>query len=341
MTGPATLLGATDGPLRDAHDALLVDLDGVVQLGERPVPGAAEALATARGHGLRIAFVTNNAARTADDVVAHLKRLGVVADATEVVTSSMAAADLLAAELPPGTRVLVVGGAGLWAAVAAAGLTPIATTADDEPPAAVVQGWGPEVGWHDLAEATVALRAGARWVATNRDRTLPSARGPLPGAGALIAAVETAVGRGPDTVAGKPGPALFTSARDRTDSERPLMIGDRLDTDIAGARAAGIPSLLVLTGVASARDVLAAPAEQRPTYLGADLGALDLVHPEVRLGEGRASCAGVTVTDAAEVSGDLSADDGLHGLRAAAALAWAGTLPPDLYDVVLKSLGLD
>src|SRR5205823_488410 len=163
------------------------------------------------------------------------------------------------------------GGAGGWSAVAAAGLRPVAVAAPDDMPVAVVQGWGPDVAWANLAEATVALRAGARWVATNLDRTLPSPRGPLPGAGSLIAAVEAATGRAPDTVAGKPFPALFSAAIERSGARHPLVIGDRLDTDIAGANNAGLPSMLVLTGVSRPRDVVAAPPEQRPTYIGTAL----------------------------------------------------------------------
>lgn len=333
------LLGSTDGPLREVYNGLLVDLDGVVQLGDQPIPGAAEALAAARDRGARLAFVTNNAARTAADVVAALARLDVAATAEEVVTSSMAAADVLIDKLSPGTRVLVVGGPGLWAAVADAGLTPVPSVDVADPPSAVVQGWGPDVAWADLAEATVALRAGAWWVATNRDRTLPSPRGPLPGSGSLIAAVEAATGRAPDVIAGKPSPALFTTASERVGGAA-LMVGDRLDTDIAGARAAGVPSLLVLTGASGPADLLAAPPEERPTFVGRDLGALAVAHPVVTLDGDSARCrdACVSVSGAVERA---SSGDPIDGLRAAATLAWAGVLPSERYAEVLSELGLD
>ena len=300
-------LSGSPTPLTERYDALLLDLDGVVYLQDQPVTGAVAALQHARDAGLAITFVTNNAAHTPADVVDRLTGLGVKADPDEVVTSSMAAADLLAAEIAAGAPVLVVGGRGLWSAVEAAGLTP-ARSADGV--AAVVQGWGPDVAWADLAEATVALRAGARWIATNLDPTLPSPRGPLPGSGSLIAAVRTATGREPDAVAGKPFPPLLEAARRRCGGNSPLVVGDRLDTDIAGAIAAGLPSLLVLTGVSQAADLLAAPADQRPTYLGTDLDALTRAQPAVD--------ADGTVH---HEPGD--ADDGLDDLRSRAARAWA------------------
>lgn len=322
---PASPLSASRSTLLAAYDALLLDLDGVVYLDDQPVAGAPQALRGARAAGIGVTFVTNNAAHTPTDVVDRLTGLGIEASLDEIVTSSMAAADLLAAELSPGTSVLVVGGQGLWAAVEAVGLTP---TRSADHAKAVVQGWGPEVAWADLAEAAVALRAGARWIATNLDRTLPSPRGPLPGSGSLIAAVRTATGRDPDLVAGKPYPPLFEAARRHTSGEKPLMVGDRLDTDIAGAATAGIPTLLVLTGVSGAADLLAAPSAQRPTYLGRDLGALDRPHPSVD-------------PDGAvhRLPGDQ--DDGLDALRAAAVRAWNGALAPDRYAATVSELDLD
>ena len=323
MTGPS--LAAATRPLLETYDALLLDLDGVVYLDDDAIAGAPEALRRARADDLTVSFVTNNAAHTPADVVARLTGLGVAATEDEVVTSSMAAADLLAADLPTGSTVLVVGGRGLWSAVEAAGLTPSRTA---EGAVAVAQGWGPDVAWADLAEAAVALRAGARWVATNLDRTLPSPRGPLPGSGSLVAAVQTATGRSPDAVAGKPHRPLFDAARGRGGSLRPLMVGDRLDTDIAGAQDAGIPALLVLTGVATAADLLAAAAGSRPTYLGRDLGALTTTHPAVD-------------PDGTVHREPGDPDDGLDGLRSLAARAWSGDLPPDEYDAALKTLDLD
>lgn len=339
------------GALLDNHDLLLLDLDGVLYVGDQPVEGAAAALEQVRSRGIPVAFVTNNAARTPDAVAAQLQQLGVAATAAEVVTSAMAAARLLAEDLAPGTPVLVVGGAGVRQALLDVGLRPVAAAEDN--PLAVVQGWAAEVGWPMLAEATVAVRAGARWVATNVDATLPSPRGPLPGNGSMVAALATALGRSPETV-GKPEPALFETARRLAAGERPLVVGDRLDTDIAGARAAGIPSLLVLTGVSSAADLVSAAPNCRPDYIGRDLGVLAAAYPDVELaanGEAarcggwtlRRSAAGIAIDDPADIS-DAADDEGagLNGLRALCALAWSGNAPSRAaLEAALNELGLD
>jgi glycerol-1-phosphatase len=338
-------LAASDGPLLEHHDLLLVDLDGVAYLGDRPIDGASQALGAARDAGVGVVFVTNNASRPPGEVADQLEAMGVAAHTSEVMTSAIAAATALAAQLPAGAGVLVVGGPGVHDALVAAGLTPI-DSADDQP-AAVLQGFAPEVGWRALAEATVAIRAGATWVATNTDLTLPSPRGPLPGNGSLVAALEAATGQRP-TVIGKPAPALFTAAREAHHGDRPLVIGDRLDTDIAGARAAGLPSLLVLSGVSDAHDLLVAGIGERPDYIGRDLRALLVNHPASHVREGIATSGGATATVVDGVV-QLSrtdrepTDDGLDGLRALAALAWAdqsagqGFAP---YDSALKDLDL-
>jgi HAD superfamily hydrolase (TIGR01450 family) len=291
VSGSATLQGA--------HDALLVDLDGVVQLGREPIPGAAEALAAARSAGMRLMFVTNNAARTPHQVADTLRELGVQAADDEVLTSSTATAAVLAARLPAGSRVLVVGGDGLRDPLRAQGLVPV-ETAEDEP-VAVVQGWSPDLTWALLAEGAVAVRRGCAWVATNRDASLPSPRGPLPGNGAMVCAIAMATGAEPEVV-GKPGRALFDEAVRRTGAQRALVIGDRLDTDIAGANAAGLASLLVLSGVSSPDDLVAAVPEHRPTYVGRDLSAL--------------------LGPVAPIAAGSSANDGLDDVRAHARSCW-------------------
>ena len=262
------------GALVDGYDLVVSDLDGVVYLGTEPVPGAAEAIGALHERGVDVVYVTNNASRGAGDVAALLTDLGIPAKPDEVLTSAQAAATVLAGRLPTGSPVLVVGAKALAAEVTASGLRVVGSA--DEAPRAVVQGYAAEVGWVHLAEACVAVRAGAEWVATNTDRTLPSPRGPLPGNGSLVEALATALGRRPDVVVGKPEPALFEQAARRHGALRPLVVGDRLDTDIEGANRAGMDSVLVLTGVATAADLLTAPAAQRPTYVVADLrGLLD------------------------------------------------------------------
>jgi ribonucleotide monophosphatase NagD (HAD superfamily) len=184
---------------------------------------------------------------------------------------------------------------------------------------AVVQGYGPKVGWPELAEACVAVREGALWVATNGDRTLPSVRGPLPGNGSLVAAVATALGREPDETVGKPAPVLFERAARRTGATRPLVVGDRLDTDIEGAVRAGMDSLLVLTGVSTPKDVLTAAPPRRPTHLAADLAGLFIADPGPEDWRVRRHEAGL------ELDGTGSP---VAALRALCALAWSGPEPP-------------
>jgi ribonucleotide monophosphatase NagD (HAD superfamily) len=253
---------------------------------------------------------------------------------------------VLAGELPPGAPVLVVGGTGVKAALLDAGLRPVDTAADQ--PVAVLQGFAPEVGWPLLAEAAVAVHNGARWTATNGDMTLPSPRGPLPGNGSLVAAVAAATGQQPRVI-GKPERALVDAALAAHPGRRPLVIGDRLDTDIAGAHNAGLPSLLVLTGVSQAGDLLSAPASARPQYLGRDLRALRAEHPPTVAAAGSVTCGGAVATVANGVvrRSDVTASpDGLDGLRALVALAWADTGIASasgrrMYDKALESLDLD
>lgn len=257
------------------HDVALVDLDGVVYIGDHAVPGAVEALARARDIGQRHIYVTNNASRTPEEVADHLTHLGVAAGPDDVVTASQAGATLLSQRLPQGSPVLTVGGPGVRAAVLAVGLLPVSSIdAQDTTPVAVLQGFGRDVGWIHLMQAALTIQAGALWVATNLDRTLPVPGGRAPGNGMLVAAVAEAVGRGPDLVAGKPEGALLEVAIERTDAQSPLVVGDRLDTDIEAAHRAGLPSLLVLTGVTDLDTARCAEAGQRPTYISQDLSGM-------------------------------------------------------------------
>lgn len=270
---------ATTQPLAAVHDVALLDLDGVVYVGESAVPHAATSLdeALAR-HGMRSAFVTNNASRPPAVVGAHLRALGVHAADSEVVTSAQAGARVLAGWLPPGARVLAVGGPGVAWALEERGLVPVHSA--DDGPAAVIQGYGPDVSWRELAEASLAIGRGLPWVATNLDRTIPSPRGRVLGNGSLVAALRHATGVEP-VVAGKPEPPLMLESVERTGARQPLVVGDRLDTDIEGATRSGIPALLVLTGVTDWHDVLGVEPHLRPSYLAADLRGLLEPAPEV------------------------------------------------------------
>ncbi len=261
--------------LLSRHDVLLADLDGTLYQGPDAVPGAAEAIRGAGERGVPTVYVTNNASRSPDDVAGHLAELGFPARARDVRTSSQAGAAMLAEQLPSGAAVLVLGTAALADEVRAVGLR-VVSAADGA--AAVVQGHSPDTGWRQLAEATAAVRAGALWVATNIDPTLPTERGPMPGNGSMVGVVRTATGAEPQ-VAGKPAARLLQQARDAGSSTRPLVVGDRLDTDIEGGNAIAAPTLLVLTGVSTARDLLEARANRRPTYVAAGLAALSR-HPD-------------------------------------------------------------
>ncbi|WP_182113684.1 MULTISPECIES: HAD-IIA family hydrolase [unclassified Actinotalea] len=322
--------------LAQAYDLALVDLDGVAYRGPEPITHAAESLAAAREAGMSLVFVTNNASREPEAVAGQLSGLGIPAEPGEVMTAAQAAAAVLAERLEAGSRVLVVGGAGLVTAVRAVGME-VVTSADDEP-AAVVQGFAPDLGWKHLAEAAYAVQRGAWYVVSNLDLTLPNERGIAPGNGSLVGVVRAATGVEPVS-AGKPEPTMFRLAAERRSAQRPLVIGDRLDTDLGGARAAGFPGLHVLTGVSSARDVVLAPAHDRPSFLGEDLRALHQPHRAPALREGWWVCgdASATVRDRALEVRSGAGGDPMDVVRAACGAVWtavdaggsvdAGTVP--------------
>jgi glycerol-1-phosphatase len=307
-------------PLVQVYDLVLLDLDGVVYIGAAAVPGAAEALDRVRAAGVRTSFVTNNASRPPHAVGSHLRELGVQAEDDDVVTSAQAAAALLSRRLPAGAAVLVVGGEGLYRALEAVGLKPVASV--DDQPGAVVQGFGPDVGWRLLAEGARAVRSGLPWIATNVDLTVPTPYGPAPGNGTLVAAIATATGVQPE-VAGKPQPTLFLEAAKRYGARRPLVVGDRLDTDLEGARAAQMDGLLVLTGVHRTPELLAAIPECRPHLIAKDLNGLLDPHPApVRNGQAwTVNQASVRVDDKG-LQVVRAGDDALDLLRAGCAAAW-------------------
>ncbi|BBZ76294.1 D,L-glycerol 3-phosphate phosphatase [Mycolicibacterium anyangense] len=302
--------------LAQQHDCLLLDLDGTVFRGHEPTEGAIDALDRA---DTRTLFVTNNASRAADEVADHLRELGFTASAEDVVTSAQSAAGLLAQQLPAGAKVLVVGTDALAGEISAVGLQPVRLFADD--PVAVVQGHSTTTDWAILAEAALAIRSGALWVAANVDRTLPTERGLLPGNGSMVAALKTATDAEPQ-VAGKPAPALMRDALARGSFHSPLVVGDRLDTDIEGANAAGLPSLMVLTGVNDAADAVHARPDQRPTLIAADLRDLHsdaavlavAAHPAWRT-----ETAGRTVT---VFTAGSETDDALSIVRSTARAVW-------------------
>src|SRR5580693_7524535 len=289
------LRGSTE-PLDTAYDVALLDLDGTVYLSGAAIPGAAEALRKADAAGMRLAYVTNNASRTPAAIAALLTGFGIPATARDVVTSAQAAARMLAERLPAGAPVLVVGGSGLRMALRERGLRPVSTAA--EQPQAVVQGYSPDITYSLLEQGGLAVAAGALFVASNADLTLPTRHGIQPGNGSFIQVIATATGVRP-LVAGKPEPPLQHESVLRTGAKRPLVVGDRLDTDIESAQRVAMDSLLVLTGLLEP-------------------------HPEVTSQNGTYRCGGWT---ARRDGYRLELDGGgqrIDGLRALCAAAWAG-----------------
>jgi len=321
--------------LAESYDALLLDLDGTVYLGGEPIEHVAPALVIAKQQGARSVFVTNNASRPPVEVAAALSAMGVQAEPGDVLTSPQAAAVMLADRHPAGTKVLVVGAPWLAQSVTDVGLVPVHLATDG--PAAVVQGHSPETGWRQLAEACITLRTGADWVACNVDSTLPTDRGLLPGNGAMVAALVAATGLQP-RVAGKPARPLMDTAVRLVGAKRPLVVGDRLDTDIAGAVAAEEPSLLVLSGVSTATDLLAADPKERPTFLAFDLRGLVDESRAVRIPDADTSADWAVKVDertlilASAMSSPADRDSSvtdtiaLQALAALAAAAWAADL---------------
>lgn len=306
--------------LWDAYDLAMLDLDGVVYVGAEAVPDAPEHLEKARNAGMHLAYITNNASRPPTVVAEHLRALGIPADPDDVVSSAQAAARLVAQQVPAGSAVFVIGGTGLFEALAEHGLEPVQTIEED--PVAVVSGYHGDLRWQTVSAGAILVARGLPWVAANMDMSVPTAHGLGPGNGVLVTAVGEFAGRRP-LVAGKPMTPLFEETRLRVGGDRPLVVGDRLDTDIEGAVAAGLDSLLVMTGVTGVDELVAARPALRPSYVAADLSALGEPQP-----------APVALEDGHELNGWRSrVDGGVLGVdgngtvddwwRVVAATAWA------------------
>ena len=298
------MLTGSQGPLWDAYDVAMLDLDGVVYIGPDAVPGAPEHLDAARDAGMHLAYVTNNASRTPATVARHLRDLGIAVADEDVVTSAQAAARVLSEQLPDGSAVFVIGGEGLEVALGEQGLRPVQDP--EEKPAAVVSGFHGDLRWSTVIAGAILVRDGLPWVASNTDMTVPTPAGPGPGNGALVEVVARFSGRRP-VVAGKPESPLFEETLRRVGGERPLVVGDRLDTDIEGANNTGYDSLLVMTGVTGLDQLVAAGPALRPSYVAADLGGLGRRHDEPTTDGDTVSAGGwsATVVDGAvRVTGD-------------------------------------
>jgi len=245
--------------------AVVLDLDGVLWLGDEPLPGAADAVARFRAAGLDVGFMTNNSSLPVAGYVEKLGRFGVAVDPSEVLTSALAAADLLAADLAPGSKVLACSGPGVVEALEARGFEVV----DAGPAEAVVVGWHRTFDFDRLDRASAAIRAGARFIATNTDATYPAPDGLLPGNGSLVAAVATAAGRRPE-VAGKPEAPTVALVRARF-GERGVIAGDRPSTDGALAEALGWPFALVLSSATASGDE---PDDHGAAFVGPSLVAV-------------------------------------------------------------------
>ncbi|WP_181035144.1 HAD-IIA family hydrolase [Arthrobacter sp. B0490] len=331
--------GQAAGRLIDGYDGVLADLDGVVYAGPHAIAGATDALERLAAEGKRLAYVTNNASRSSEQVSAHLRELGAPATADQVFGSAQAGAELLARQVAVGSTVLVVGSETLADVVRAQGLT-VVGSADDRPDA-VIQGFAPTIGWKDLAEAAYAVAAGATWVATNTDMSIPQQRGIAPGNGTLVAAVAAATGKSP-LIAGKPGAVLFENAARHSGVERALVVGDRLDTDILGGNRAGMATALVLTGVDTVRTALAADVAERPDFLLASLGELYVEYPAVTADDGAYACGAAVARVTGTTVSVQGREDDVDSWRAACAAWWAAhphTTPESAPEVGFTSAG--
>lgn len=322
--------------LAAAYDTALLDLDGVVYIGDDAVPGVIGALNQAHDEfGMTLTCVTNNASRSPQRVAQHLRELGLAVTAEDVVTSAQAGAAELAKLIPQGSRAFVLGSQDLAREVELVGL--LASHDDSLPYDALIQGYWPDMPWRILDFAAKLLRSGVPWVVTNMDMTIPTPTGVAPGNGTVVQALGQSVNRKPTLVAGKPQTPLMQQSIDRTNARRPLVVGDRLDTDIHGANNVGVDSLLVLSGVTTLTEILQAPFDLRPTYIAWD--ACEILKPQTgaTLVGKVASCGGWQVRN----SDLVGQGEALDGFKAVALALWNGEMSLANALECLQGIGLD
>jgi len=315
----------SNGALWQRFDAIGFDLDGVIYRGPQAVLGAPEVIRQLQSAGARVGFVTNNAYRPPEAVAAQLRTFGIACSVADVVTSAQATARAMAETLPPGAETLIVGSPALASEIAAVGLTPVQRRSAST--RAVVVGYDPDLTWDALNEACYAIEGGASYFACNNDLTRPTEHGVAIGMGGMLAAIAFPIGGVAPVMGGKPARPLLDETRRRLVASDPLFVGDRLDTDIEGARAAGWASLFVLSGGHGPSDLLVAPPHQRPDYLAADVAGL-LQPPRVVVADGDARWCGQATASAAfdlivTLDGPLATEDQrLDALWAVANVAW-------------------
>jgi 4-nitrophenyl phosphatase len=231
--------------------SLILDMDGVLWKADSPIGNLTDIFDLIHVKGLKVAFATNNGTRTPDQYIERLAGFGVRVEPWQVVTSSLAAAHMLSQILPAGGPIFAIGEAGLMLALRDKNFEPLPVEAAGEAQA-VVMGVDRDINFVKMSEATLLVRCGVPFYATNPDKTFPTPRGEIPGAGAWISVIVTATGITP-IYAGKPAPYILEMARERlgTGREETLIVGDRLETDIAGGQRAGCPVALVLSGVST------------------------------------------------------------------------------------------
>ena len=328
VDGKRSPLRGSGAALAEEYDCALLDLDGTAWSGDETIEYAAASVLEAREAGMASAFVTNNAMRTPQQVTDKLNSMDFAATPDMVMTSAMDIAAIMAEELEEGSKVFVIGGAGLRLALEERGFV-LVDSADDEP-VAVVQGLDKKVDWALLSEGAFAIERGAAFYASNLDATLPIERGQALGNGSLVRAIQHATRKRP-IAGGKPEPGIYRRASELVGAQNPIAVGDRLETDIMGAVAAGVPALHVLTGVHQARDVIRAPRGQRPSYLAIDMRGLLEAHPAPKHHRDGTWTCGVSQVAKATRSGVLTLDDveltepvtiSIDSYRALAAAAW-------------------
>ncbi len=312
-------------------DSVLFDLDGVIYQGDQAIDRAVLAVNRVSDLNIKVGYITNNSSRRSETIAEQLVGFGIAASPEQIVGSAKAGVKLLAKKIEAGQKVLVVGGDGLRHEVQHQGFV-VVDRAQDQP-AAVIQGFSKDVSWRELAEASFAIQNGAVWVATNQDWTIPVEQGIAPGNGTLVGAVHTAVGILPE-FAGKPFGPIFAEAKTQLSIQRPLMVGDRLDTDIRGARAAGFESAVVMTGIATRKELLGAKPEDRPDYLFENLDALfvdyDLPKKTKRGFRSGAAAVELLGNKVMVTDGDPSSFD---ALKAACHLIWSSGQPIYALDI--------
>ncbi len=254
--------------------ALIIDMDGVLWEGNRALPGLEEFFLLLRKKSLPFVLATNNASLTQDQYVSKLKNMGVTVSRNEILTSSMATAHYLAEQSTPNTaRAFVIGEQGLRQPLSEKGFTLVDSYDENTPADYVICGLDRKLTWDKLADASLHLHAGAKFIATNADTTLPTERGPVVGNGAILAALQAPTQISP-TVIGKPEPIMYQQAMGilNADLENTIAIGDRLDTDILGAVNTGIRSAMVLTGISKEDDLKS--IDYQPTWIMSDICAI-------------------------------------------------------------------